>query len=335
LVDSEWQVVAEYVWGPLGPLMQRRYNAQTQSWYNYYYVQDGLGHTRLLLDGNGNVINRYAYDAWGNLIDYEEAVPNPFTWNGAYGYEWIPLTGLYHVGAREYDPRTARWLQRDPIDISGGDPNFYQYCGRDPINLYDVNGSQEAKKQGTNDAILGKSYDRDCTDVMQDLARALRSLKKDIDNWQTLHAQGLQKTDRGHAAEIVNRCIHLMRSRRAALSQCSDYEIAGSKEWRDLVRNTFDYIRQHCNPNPGDNSALRGVSDKKHKELKDEWRKNAPQIWDPGIVDITPVLMPAAAGLKCGSGAIGLWKTFMDWLKSRFPGSKPGVRQPSVPKKAA
>ena len=28
-------------------------------------------------------------------------------WNGAYGYEYIPFTGLYYVGAREYDPRTA------------------------------------------------------------------------------------------------------------------------------------------------------------------------------------------------------------------------------------
>jgi RHS repeat-associated protein len=40
-------------------------------------------------------------------------------YNGAYGYEYIPFTGLYHVGAREYDPRTARWLQRDPIDVAG------------------------------------------------------------------------------------------------------------------------------------------------------------------------------------------------------------------------
>jgi RHS repeat-associated protein len=99
-----------------------------------------LGHTRLLLDGNGNAVNRYAYDAWGNLIDYEENVPNPFTWNGAYGYEWIPLTGLYHVGAREYDPRTARWLQRDPIEASSGDPNFWRYCGNDPLNGVDPSG---------------------------------------------------------------------------------------------------------------------------------------------------------------------------------------------------
>jgi RHS repeat-associated protein len=101
-----------------------------------------LGHTRLLLDGNGNVINRYAYDAWGNLIEYEEAVPNPFTWNGAYGYEYIPLTGLYHVGAREYDPRTGRWLQRDPIEASSGDPHFWRYCGNDPLNLKDPTGTE-------------------------------------------------------------------------------------------------------------------------------------------------------------------------------------------------
>jgi len=30
---------------------------------------------------------------------------------------------LYHIGAREYDPRTARWLQCDPIDVAGGHPN--------------------------------------------------------------------------------------------------------------------------------------------------------------------------------------------------------------------
>jgi RHS repeat-associated protein len=70
------------------------------------------------------------------------AVAEPFTWNAAYGYEWdcFAGTGLYHVGARAYDPRTARWLQRDPIDAASGDPNLYRYadikvspaCRREP-----------------------------------------------------------------------------------------------------------------------------------------------------------------------------------------------------------
>jgi len=70
----------------------------------------------------------------------------PFLWNGAYGYGYIPFTGLYHVGAREYDPRTARWLQRDPIDAASGDPNLYRYCGNDPINMVDDRGTDWFKK---------------------------------------------------------------------------------------------------------------------------------------------------------------------------------------------
>ncbi len=49
---------------------------------------------------------------------------------------------MYHVGAREYDPRTGRWLQRDPIDAASGDPNLYRYVGNDPINGVDPEGEQ-------------------------------------------------------------------------------------------------------------------------------------------------------------------------------------------------
>ena len=49
-------------------------------------------------------------------------------------------TGLYHVGAREYDPRTARWLQRDPIGVAGGHPNVYLYCLNQPVTRTDPSG---------------------------------------------------------------------------------------------------------------------------------------------------------------------------------------------------
>jgi RHS repeat-associated protein len=137
-LDSTGNPVVEYAWGLLGPIARLDLTNPSNS---RYYILDALGHTRLLLDNTGNITDTYVYDAWGNLLkDSEFNTPNPFTWNGAYGYEWIEFTGLYHVGAREYDPRTARWLQRDPIGVGGGDPNVYLYCGNEPVNSSDPSG---------------------------------------------------------------------------------------------------------------------------------------------------------------------------------------------------
>jgi len=141
---SSGQVVAEYVWGPLGPIARLDYADPART---RYYVLDGRGHTRVLLTPDGQPAELWTYDSWGNPIAHEVnpaygAVAQPFTWNAAYGYEWdcFAGTGLYHVGARAYDSRTARWLQRDPIDASSGDPNLYRYCGNDPINRADPSG---------------------------------------------------------------------------------------------------------------------------------------------------------------------------------------------------
>ncbi|GIV08780.1 MAG: hypothetical protein KatS3mg019_0871 [Fimbriimonadales bacterium] len=109
------------------------------------YVLDGLGHVRALVGRVGNtwqVADTYVYDSWVNLLARTGTTQQPFTWNGAYGYEYVPATGLYHVGAREYDPRTCRWLQRDPIDAASGDPNLYRYAGNDPINQVDPDGTE-------------------------------------------------------------------------------------------------------------------------------------------------------------------------------------------------
>jgi RHS repeat-associated protein len=142
-LDAYGQVRVEYVWGLLGPV------ARIEGGQVQLYVCDALGHVRALIDAQtGQITDRYDYDAWGNLVYRAGITQQPFTWNGAYGYEWIPETGLYHVGARAYDPRTARWLQRDPIDAASGDPNLYRYCGNDPLNTGDSIGCQYAPKQG-------------------------------------------------------------------------------------------------------------------------------------------------------------------------------------------
>jgi RHS repeat-associated protein len=55
------------------------------------------------------------------------------------GYRYDPETGLYHTGARYYDPRLGRFLQPDPIGQAGG-VNLYAYVGNDPLNAVDPSG---------------------------------------------------------------------------------------------------------------------------------------------------------------------------------------------------
>ena len=72
-------------------------------------MTDGLGHVRTLVAPNGTITEVWHYDSWGNPISPPtQRIEQPFLWNGAFGYEYIPFTGLYHVGAREYNPHAAR-----------------------------------------------------------------------------------------------------------------------------------------------------------------------------------------------------------------------------------
>jgi uncharacterized protein RhaS with RHS repeats len=72
------------------------------------------------------------------------------------------------VGARAYDPRTARWLQRDPIDAASGDPNLYRYCGNDPINQADPTGLDWLDNAAKFSAGWGDRLTGDLTKYLRD-----------------------------------------------------------------------------------------------------------------------------------------------------------------------
>ena len=46
---------------------------------------------------------------------------------------------LVRMGYRDYDPAVGRFLERDPIDYSGG-INLYAYAGNNPITHADPSG---------------------------------------------------------------------------------------------------------------------------------------------------------------------------------------------------
>ncbi|WP_204741476.1 RHS repeat-associated core domain-containing protein [Intestinimonas butyriciproducens] len=101
----------------------------------YHYASDEMGSTTHIVDENGNVQNRYAYDAWGRIMVREEAVPNRFTY---YGQQIDPITQQYYLRARFYNPVLGRFTQEDTY--RGDGLNLYAYCANNPVYYIDPSG---------------------------------------------------------------------------------------------------------------------------------------------------------------------------------------------------
>ena len=101
----------------------------------YHYASDEMGSTTHIVDENGNVQNRYAYDAWGKITAKEETIPNRFTY---YGQQIDPITQQYYLRARFYNPIIGRFTQEDTY--RGDGLNLYAYCANNPVYYVDPSG---------------------------------------------------------------------------------------------------------------------------------------------------------------------------------------------------
>jgi len=109
------------------------------------YKQDHHGNVVGLLDGGGNVIERYRYDAFGKPTIFSanntqlstSAYGNRFMFQGR---EWIPELGIYDYRHRMYQPELGRFLQMDPTGFDAGDMDLFRYCGDDPVDRSDPTG---------------------------------------------------------------------------------------------------------------------------------------------------------------------------------------------------
>ncbi|SFH94811.1 RHS repeat-associated core domain-containing protein [Selenomonas ruminantium] len=101
----------------------------------YHYASDEQGSTVFITDEQGEVKNRYTYDAFGNTIESEEQIPNRYQYTGQ---QLDPLTQQYYLRARFYNPAIARFTQED--EYHGDGLNLYAYCANDPVDYYDLSG---------------------------------------------------------------------------------------------------------------------------------------------------------------------------------------------------
>ncbi|SDP08528.1 RHS repeat-associated core domain-containing protein [Selenomonas ruminantium] len=101
----------------------------------YHYASDEQGSTIFITDRQGKVKNHYAYDAFGNIIESEEQIPNRYQYTGQ---QFDQITQQYYLRARFYNPAIARFKQED--EYHGDGLNLYAYCVNNPVDYYDPSG---------------------------------------------------------------------------------------------------------------------------------------------------------------------------------------------------
>ena len=112
----------------------------------YFYLRNGQNDVVGLMDGSGNRVVEYTYDAWGKLISTTGTLAtslgadNPFRYRG---YYYDTETGLYYLMTRYYDPEVCRFISADVYmttgqGVLGG--NMWAYCLNNPILYSDTLG---------------------------------------------------------------------------------------------------------------------------------------------------------------------------------------------------
>ncbi len=118
-------------------VVQKRFYGQgeQQSGTAYFYTSDHLGSTREFISTTGAITSRLSYDVYGRTTVVSGTTLPTVQYATYYNHT---TSGLYLTLYRAFDPKTGRWLSRDPIAESG--PNLYSYVLDDPADNVDALG---------------------------------------------------------------------------------------------------------------------------------------------------------------------------------------------------
>jgi RHS repeat-associated protein len=179
--DASHAVVATYIYGVgIDEVLTMRRGGQS-----YYYHANSIGSIAALTEGAGQVVERYAYDIYGEATILDRTgwplatsrVGNAYTFTG----RWLDHeTGLLHYRQRYYNPALGRFLTRDPQGYADSF-NFYEYVNSNPVNRIDplgecgplctaaagavVGGAIEWGRQGWNNHRAGMTWREAVTNV--------------------------------------------------------------------------------------------------------------------------------------------------------------------------
>ena len=170
--DGAGVMIAQLDRDIFGNLLSRREASGARRYYHF----DGVGSTTALTNESGAATSTLLYDAWGNQRAASGSDQGRYRFTGA---ELDAATGLYHMGARFYDPTIGRWLSEDPVrdrPFVPGSLNLYAYVVNNPGIYVDPRGTTESNTRS-------KSAD----ERLQEYIDALNALNRLAD---ALHTNG-------------------------------------------------------------------------------------------------------------------------------------------------
>lgn len=104
----------------------------------YYYHFDVFNSVYLVSDEQGNIVARYSYTPFGELLNKEGTFHSQFAFTSR---EIDEETGLMYYRFRYYIPQLGRFTQLDPFALLSGS-NLYVYVFNNPLRYVDPLGLQ-------------------------------------------------------------------------------------------------------------------------------------------------------------------------------------------------
>ncbi len=138
-----------------------------RDWTLNYLLKDHLGSTHTVVNRQGQNVQRFSFNAWGERRRPPLAgSPHVYWWypdpwatigqeidettnRGFTGHEHFDQVGIIHMNGRIYDPIIGRFLQADPIiqdPFSTQSLNRYSYVMNNPLSYTDPSGYSRLRK---------------------------------------------------------------------------------------------------------------------------------------------------------------------------------------------
>lgn len=137
-----------YIRNALNDLIGFKYNNNI-----YYYLKNGQNDIIGILDSQYNLLSRYNYDSFGNIISIVDGMGNMITDNNNVAhinpfryrsYYYDRETNLYYLGDRYYSPQLGRFINADSEFGRENDfmsYNLFAYSSNNYVSYLDNNGN--------------------------------------------------------------------------------------------------------------------------------------------------------------------------------------------------